>query len=75
MYSPTTEDLRGQAIQYLKDIREYSSTVRDGELEDYVTVTVGATEWAASCMMAEGEMESIAWFKAIRRHILHREDD
>ncbi len=75
MYSPTTEDLKAQAIQYLKDTRQYTSTKQAGDLDEYVRVVVQATEWAASTMMAEGEMESAAWFAAIRRHILHREAD
>ena len=75
MYSPTTEELESQVIQYLKDIRQYTVTKQAGELDDYVKVAVEATEWAASTMMAAGEIESAAWFAAIRRHILHREDD
>lgn len=75
MYSPTSEDLKEQTIQYLKDTRQYTATKRAGELDEYVKVVVEATEWAASTMMAAGEMESAAWFAAIRRHILHREAD
>jgi len=70
-YSPTTEDLEAQVIQYLKDTRQYTSTKEAGELDEYVKVVVEATEWAASTMMAEGEMESAAWFAAIRRHVGH----
>ncbi len=75
MYSPTKETLEQQAIQYLKDTRQYSETKRIGELDEYVKIAVEATQWDASCAMADGELESAAWFAAIRRHILHREDD
>lgn len=75
MYSPTTKELEKQVVQYLKDTRQYSAVKRDGDLKEYVGIVVGATEWAASSRMAEGELESAAWFAAIREHILHREAD
>ena len=44
MYSPTTEDLKGQAIQYLKDTRQYTEAKRIGELDEWVRIMVEATE-------------------------------
>ncbi len=75
MYSPTTKELETKVVQYLKDTRQYTAMKRDGDLNKYVTVVVEATQWSASCAIAEGELESAAWFAAIRQHILEREAD
>ena len=74
-YSPTTEELERQTVQYLKDTRRYSALKREGGLDVYVRVVVEATQWSAESQMMNGELESAAWFAAIREHILEREAD
>ena len=74
---PGDETLKAEAIKYEKENNptDYRQMLADGELDEYASLKAKATRSNAESLIAQGELPSHAWRRAMRVHIFEREED
>ena len=76
-HDPGDKGLRKQVIDYEKiaNPKELRRMRREGTLEDYVAIKIRATRNYARYLIGFKVPSSEAWRRAIRVHILERDED
>ena len=76
-HDPGDETLKAEAIKYEKENNptDYRQMQADGELDEYASLKAKATRSNAESLIAQGELPSHAWRRAMRVHIFEREED
>ena len=76
-YSLDESTLREIAVRFERDTREkeFRRLARRGELESYLSIKIRSTQEYAKNLIEHGEIPDRAWNRAIRVHIMEREED
>ena len=74
---PGDETLKAEAIKYEKENNptDYRQMRDAGELDEYASLKAKAARSYAEDLIAQGELGSHAWRRAMRVHIFEREED
>jgi hypothetical protein len=71
---PSKEKLRELALEFIKNKRSYKQLTKDGELEEYLDLTVESCERYANNLIETGIEKGEAWKQAINQEIFGREE-
>jgi hypothetical protein len=74
---PDQEMLESKALKFVRqnDPKEYRRMKKEGELEKFCQLKAEAAKSYAESLIATGEFENQAWYRAICLEILEREKD
>ena len=74
---PGDKTLQAEAIKFVRENQRsaYRQMQKDGELDEYARLKAKAAREYAENLIAQGEMGSHAWRRAMRVHIYEREED
>ena len=76
-YDPGDKTLKAEAIKFERENnpKDYRQMRASGELDEYASLKAKATRSYAQGLIAQGELPSHAWRRAMRVHIFEREED
>ena len=76
-YDPGDKTLKAEAIKFERENnpQDYRQMRASGELDEYASLKAKATRSYAERLIAQGELPSHAWRRAMRVHIFEREED
>ena len=74
---PGDKTLKAEAIKFERENnpQEYRKMRAAGELDEYASLKAKAARSYAEGLIAQGELGSHAWRRAMRVHIFEREED